>query len=340
MESIKQFAESFTPVLQQQTNDLLHEAKMLTDTPEFEPYFDQVNQLIAGGKRLRPFLCYLGYLQAGGTELENIHAHLVGLELFHTFCLVHDDIIDKASTRRGVKTIHTRIKDDHPTMKDYADAQAVLIGDLIHGWSLNLMLTGATSQAHMQVSQMLNEVVLGQMLDVKHTIQIEATEQELRQKMELKTASYTFVRPFLLGMAYTGEEHIPSGVHEWLLALGTTFQLQDDYLDLFGDPEVTGKPVLNDLSEGQHTFILRQVMEGVGNALKNKLTKAFGRDLEPNIRKELQKEILATGIEETLRNDITQRYEEHLATLETLDLLPDIQQTFKDLIQRLIARHA
>jgi geranylgeranyl diphosphate synthase type I len=340
MESIKQFAESFTPVLQQQTKDLLHEAKTLTDTPEFEPYFDQVNQLIAGGKRLRPFLCYLGYVQAGRIERKNINSHLVGLELFHTFCLVHDDIIDKAHTRRGVKTIHARIKDDHPTMKDYADAQAVLIGDLIHGWSLNLMLTGATSQAHMQVTQMLNEVVLGQMLDVKHTIQIEATEQELRQKMELKTASYTFVRPFLLGMAYAGEENIPSGVHEWLLALGTTFQLQDDYLDLFGDPEVTGKPVLNDLSEGQHTFILRQVMEGAGNGLKTKLTKAFGRDLEPNVRKELQEEILTTGIEKTLRNDITQRYEEHLTTLETLDLLPDIKQTFKDLIQRLIARHA
>jgi hypothetical protein len=81
-------------------------------------------------------------------------------------------------------------------------------------------------------------------------------------------------------------------------------------------------------------------MEGAGNGLKTKLTQAFGRDLEPNVRKELQEEILTTGIEKTLRNDITQRYEEHLTTLETLDLLPDIKQTFKDLIQRLIARHA
>lgn len=340
MESIKQFAESFTPVLQQQTNELLYEAKTLTDTPEFKPYFEQVNQLIKGGKRLRPFLCYLGYLQAGGTAPDRINAHLIGLELFHTFCLIHDDIIDKASTRRGVNTVHARIKEDHPTMKDYADAQAILIGDLIHGWSLHLMLSGASPQAHMEVTQMLNEVVLGQMLDVKHTIQIDATEQELRQKMELKTASYTFVRPFLLGMAYANHDQVPSGVHEWLLELGTTFQLQDDYLDLFGNPETTGKPVLNDLSEGQHTFILKQVMEGAGNGLKTKLTKAFGRDLEPDVRAQLQQEILNTGIEETLRQEITQRYEQHLKTLETLDLLPEIQQTFTDLIQRLIARHA
>ncbi|MDG1949949.1 MAG: polyprenyl synthetase family protein, partial [bacterium] len=243
-------------------------------------------------------------------------------------------------TRRGVKTIHARIKDAHPNKKDYADAQALLIGDLVHGWSLNLMLSRATPEAHMHVTQMLSEVVLGQMLDVKHTIQTEATEQELRQKMELKTASYTFVRPFLLGMAYAGQDNAPSGVHEWLLALGTTFQLQDDYLDLFGDPDITGKPTLNDLSEGQHTFILQKVMEGVGEELKTKITKAFGCNLERKVRIDLQNEILATGINETLHKDIRQRYEEHLNTLEHLEILPGIKQNFKDLIQQLIARHA
>ncbi|HEU4355300.1 MAG TPA: polyprenyl synthetase family protein [Actinomycetota bacterium] len=192
--------------------------------------------LAAGGKRLRPAFCYLGYRAAGGAEGEPIVRAAAALELLHTFALVHDDVMDEATERRGVETTQVRFS------RAFAGASgargrsaAVLVGDLAAVLAEALFRTsgfppGLVEEAFARFDRMRLEMAAGQYLDLLGSSRLDLASAE--HVAELKTGSYTVEGPLLIGAALAGA---PAALESRLLAygrpVGEAFQLRDDVLD-------------------------------------------------------------------------------------------------------------
>jgi geranylgeranyl diphosphate synthase type I len=169
------------------------------------------------------------------------------------------------------------------------NAQALLLGDILFAWAQesfhgNRDFDTATQQsAQTYFNLMIDEVVLGEMLDVDMMTRLQTTQASIEKKMLLKTAAYTFVRPMQMGAALAGtgrrHEHYCS---ELGLSLGVAFQIQDDLLDIVGTPQTTHKTLFADLRDHQHTYFTQYIFEYGSSQEKVELRQLLGADLTAN----------------------------------------------------------
>jgi geranylgeranyl diphosphate synthase type I len=232
-----------------------------------------------GGKRIRPFLLWSVYHHYQPEKSPaDILPLLLAVELFHIFCLIHDDVMDEASMRHGVPTIHNFAENTYYTHtngvnpKRVADNQAILTGDILFN-SVHRLLNEFRANTHSSAeaacdvfSSLIDEVCIGQMIDVHLTSQSVVSATQIEQKNLLKTAYYTFVRPLHLGAVVSGRPSLIPFVQAFGEQLGLLFQLQDDLLDVTGDPKNTMKPSFQDVSQNQHTLLTAFIREQGGEA--------------------------------------------------------------------------
>ncbi|GAB3948720.1 polyprenyl synthetase family protein [Micromonospora vulcania] len=229
--------------------------------------------VLGGGKRIRPTFAYWGWRGAvGGDEsLPPVLPALAALELLHTFALVHDDVMDRSTTRRGQPTAHVAVAAQHVAAGHQGDpgrfgeAVAVLIGDLCMVWADRLLAHATVPPARLFevrrcYDQMRVETVAGQYLDVlgDNDAANWSVDRALRVA-RYKTASYTVQRPLLFGACLAGvpaDAPLVAAYTRYGLALGEAFQLRDDLLGAYGDPAATGKPAGDDLRTGKPTTLL------------------------------------------------------------------------------------
>ena len=229
------------------------------------PYAEMRRLVLAGGKRLRPAFCQWGYAGLGG----DINDQLVvdagaALELLHAFALFHDDIMDGSATRRGEPTTHTLAMQQHEENEYLGEARrfgegvAILVGDLTYVYADELMMD-APKQAWAIWNTLRIELNIGQYLDVLGSATRERRRERTERICQYKSAKYTIERPLHLG-ATMASPQITQDVLDKLSAygvpLGEAFQLRDDVLGAFGETELTGKPVGDDLREGKPTPLL------------------------------------------------------------------------------------
>ncbi len=247
------------------------------------------------GKRVRPYMAYLGYISSGGRDEKKILDALVGIELFHVFALIHDDIIDGAQIRHGLPTVHAHIEkllSSSPHAKQKGYWQALLAGDLAYTWAHEALLSNVPPHTGERVRRlfyaMIEEVIMGQMIDVAITNRLACSARAIEEKNLLKTARYTFVHPLKIGSALSGKQADLDPFFESFGAhIGTAFQVQDDLLDIIGDPKKTGKPVLGDVAEGQHTHFSQHVFTKGAKEEGAALARCFGKKVtdQKNIRR-------------------------------------------------------
>jgi len=212
--------------------------------------YDPVRFVLAGGgKRVRPALVLLAAEAFGGLEARaRAMPAALGVEVFHNFTLVHDDIMDRAATRRGRPTVHQRW--DEPT--------AILTGDLMMGLAARLVASAdadpvALVEAHYRTVARLCE---GQTLDMAFESRNDVTVEEYLGMIDRKTGAlleHALELGALVGGARPGAIDT---LRQAGLALGRAFQIQDDLLDLTADPDALGKPVGGDLVQGKRTILV------------------------------------------------------------------------------------
>lgn len=264
----------------------------ITANERIRASLNHIRDLSYAGKRIRPYMAYLGYTLSGGTD--DIYNALVGIELFHIFALIHDDVIDESDERHTVSTVHAHYRSLVTTANadHVADAQAILIGDLVFAWSQDALLSHTTLSTVHDVrtifNQMIDEVVVGQMIDVDLMSRDTTTEEELRAKNMFKTARYTFVNPLKIGSALAGAPGAHDPFYEaWGTALGLAYQIQDDVLDITGNSKITGKDTCKDVEDGQHTFITHYIHTHGTSEQKKTLQSFWKRPLSANDKKSL-----------------------------------------------------
>ena len=231
--------------------------------------------LSLGGKRVRPVLCYLGN-QLFGELSSDVYNTAAAIELFHNFSLIHDDIMDKADLRRGKETVH----------KKYGSNTAILSGDvmLIKAYELLATINPAKLPAILSLfNKTAREVCEGQQLDMDFESRATVALDEYLHMIGLKTsvliAASLEMGAILNDAPLEDRQHL----YQFGLNLGIAFQIQDDYLDAFGDPEKFGKTVGGDIKQNKKTFLLIYALEHAVGEDKIKLNELLQTDNEDKV---------------------------------------------------------
>jgi geranylgeranyl diphosphate synthase type II len=214
-----------------------------------------------GGKRIRPVMCLMGNEMFADIHSDTYHV-ATAVELFHNFTLIHDDIMDEAPLRRGMETVHVK----------YGHNTALLTGDVMMIQAYE-SLSKINAQYLPRILTLFNktakEVCEGQQLDIDFEKMTEVSLDAYIEMISLKTSvllAASLETGAILGGASEGNCRHLYGFGK---NLGIAFQIQDDYLDAFGDPEKFGKETGGDIRQNKKTFLLLHALE-VANAEQKK----------------------------------------------------------------------
>src|SRR6185436_6706254 len=210
-----------------------------------------------GGKRIRPVLALMGNELFDEINPDAWYA-ATAIELFHNFTLIHDDIMDKAPLRRGKQTVHTK----------YNDSTALLAGDvmLVRAYEyLNKISSAYLSKVLSLFNRTAIEVCEGQQMDMDYESRTNVNMNDYLRMIELKTSVALAASLKVGGLLGGGGERNQNLLYEFGKKLGIAFQVQDDYLDAFGDKNKTGKQVGGDILANKKTFLLIHAMESASH---------------------------------------------------------------------------
>ena len=342
---IKIFKNEFDVVFAEALNSFVKGAKSRTDNPFILDSIDHILPLSVSGKRIRPYNVALAYSVYSGKSWKNITHLLVGIELIHMMALIHDDIMDNADTRHGVQTAHeyTKRNIDSTSSKIFIEhtsrSQAILVGDMVFGWAYkSISKEKLSDQSWDVVNELVEEVIVGQMMDIMTPLENTTTMNSVEKKMLLKTARYTFSRPLVLGALCAGKnmEDIL-----WLQkfgdALGLMFQAQDDLLDITASISLLQKSTLGDIKNGVHTIVSVYVSDNVNDEQKKIWDGWFGKnnDLNPV---EVNKFLNDIGAIEYVENYISVKRNTAVDSLDIADIYDEHKDNFRKIIEMLSHR--
>ncbi|MFF3179271.1 polyprenyl synthetase family protein [Rhodococcus pyridinivorans] len=233
--------------------------------------------VLRGGKRVRPRFAWTGWLGAGGDptgpDAEAVLQACSALELVQAAALVHDDIIDASTTRRGFPTVHVEFTEQHRKAgwhgrpEQFGESVAILLGDLALVWADDMLHSAGLDPATVARvvpawAAMRTEVLGGQYLDIANEVAADESVEAATRVNRFKTAAYTIERPLHIGAALAGaDDDLIDAYRRFGTDIGLAFQLRDDLLGVFGDPEVTGKPSGDDLRSGKRTVLYALALE-------------------------------------------------------------------------------
>ena len=220
-----------------------------------------------GGKRMRPILLLMAY-QLFDENIEKAISPALGIELFHNFTLLHDDIMDNARIRRGKKTVHEK----------WNKNVAILSGDtmLVQAYQLLSNVDKSIVKELITVfSKAATEVCEGQQWDMDFEIQKEVTLQEYLKMIEYKTAVLLAVSLQIGGITAGASKENQNNLYHFGLNMGIAFQLKDDLLDAFGNSDEFGKQIGGDIIANKKTFLYLKALQLANDKQKERLVNYF-----------------------------------------------------------------
>lgn len=292
----------------------------------YEPcdYFLQI-----GGKRIRPVLCLLGNELFDDIKQDAYEA-ATAIELFHNFTLIHDDMMDAASLRRGMQTVHTK----------YNNNIALLSGDvmLIRAYEyINKIDILYQSKILHLFNKTATEVCEGQQMDMDFEQQENVVLDEYVKMISLKT-SVLIAAALQMGAIIGGaSENNCNHIYQFGLNLGIAFQIQDDYLDAFGDPEKFGKEVGGDIKQNKKTFLFLHALEVANDEQKQKIETLIKTN--PSDKVEQMLAIFKACNVDAWANELKDKYyTKAMESLEAIAVVSNRKKSLKELAEFLIQR--
>jgi len=309
----KQFAEKF---------ETRHFPEQPASLYEPNEYF-----LKLGGKRVRPVLCLMGN-ELFDDIIPDAWYAATAIELFHNFTLIHDDIMDKAPLRRGKQTVHTK----------YNESTALLAGDvmLVRAYEyLNKISSAYLSKVLSLFNRTAIEVCEGQQMDMDYESQTNVNMNDYLRMIELKTSVALAASLKVGGLLGGGGERNQNLLYEFGKKLGVAFQVQDDYLDAFGDKNKTGKQVGGDILANKKTFLLIHAMESASH--KKELEQLIKTNSSDKVEKvvAVYKDCKADEWAIQLKNKY---FDEALTHLEDIAVLSKRKEPLRELALFLVQR--
>ena len=296
--------------------------------------YEPVQYVLAiGGKRIRPVLTLLGY-NLWRSQPEDVLMPAIGLETYHNYTLLHDDLMDNADMRRGHETVHRR----------WDANKAILSGDSM----LVLAYQRVAQVPADKLQQVLDlftvtalEIGEGQEYDMSFETRNDVTEDEYIEMIRLKT-SVLLACALKMG-AILADAPQPDADRLYRLGeqIGLAFQLQDDLLDVYGDPKVFGKAVGGDITSNKKTYMLINAFNRADNKQRSELSrwvnaKTFNREEKVAEVTRLYDEI---GIRQLCEQKINYYFEQARQTLDEVDVPAERKQALSAYMDELLHRN-
>ncbi|MBS1512288.1 MAG: polyprenyl synthetase family protein [Bacteroidetes bacterium] len=284
-----------------------------------------------GGKRIRP-VCVLLANELFDDITPDAYYAAAAIELFHNFSLIHDDIMDKAPVRRGMATVHTK----------YGESTALLAGDVMLVKAYEYLNKVDAAHLH-KVLQLFNttaaEVCEGQQLDMdfehRETVSLEEYLEMIALKTSVLVAASMKMGAILGGAGEGSQNHL----YEMGKNLGIAFQVQDDYLDAFGDPEKFGKQVGGDILANKKTFLLIQALQ-TASAEDKKVLQQLLQSNPANKVQEVLHIFKRCKVDEWATQLQEQYYQKAMQHLEDTPVVSARKQPLKELADYLMTRQS
>ena len=298
--------------------------------------YDPINYILSlGGKRVRPLMLLMSF-NLFDNDLERAFPLAQAIEVFHNFTLIHDDIMDGAPLRRGQETVHEK----------WDENIAILSGDamLISAYKLFEKLPAQMLKSVFPVfNKVAIEVCEGQQFDMNFETRDDVTIAEYINMITLKT-SVLLGGAMKIG-ALAGNSNLDDAQHLYDFGkyLGVSFQLQDDYLDLYGDPKKFGKRIGGDVVANKKTFLTLKAFEKAKGSNLEELESLFSKtDLPLNIEEakisKVRNIFNDLDVVADMKSEINKYYLLALESLNKVDVKPDNKTALKIFAEKLIKR--
>ena len=323
MQNIPFYQEAFTSYLN----------AFITDKKP-ENLYNPIHYILKlGGKRLRPVLTLMT-TEIFNSDYKKALDAALSIEVFHNFSLVHDDIMDDAPLRRGQKTVHEK----------WDINTGILSGDamLIQAYQLFEHYEPKTFHSLAKLfSKTALEVCEGQQYDIDFETRDDVTIPEYLKMIEFKTAVLVGAAMKMGAIIAEASEHDQMAIYEFGKNLGIAFQLQDDYLDAFGDPKTFGKQVGGDIIENKKTFLYLKALAFSSEEDQQQLKHLFSLTTNDKMVKiEAVKDIFETsGSAEATKQEIVHYTNKAFSILESLNISEDSKEDLKEFGKQLMNRN-
>lgn len=288
-----------------------------------------------GGKRIRPRLCLLAYSLYKDSFDESILSPAAAIEVFHSFTLIHDDIMDKADVRRGVPTVHRR----------WNDNTAILSGDVMSIESYRLIAKAPAEvlpKALELFSKTAVEVCEGQQYDMDFEDLESVPMDDYLKMIGLKTAVLIACAAKMGALIAGASERDCELLYRYGYDLGLAFQIADDWLDTYADPKVFGKAIGGDIVNNKKSWLMTRAFEKIGDR-RSELLDAMAMPVSTEEEKETKiaavKAIYAElGVGEEAKKEIIRLHSQSLAHAAALNLQPESYRLLENYAQKLLGR--
>jgi geranylgeranyl diphosphate synthase, type II len=277
-----------------------------------------------GGKRMRPILTLMSSDIFTG-EYEKAMPAALAVEVFHNFTLIHDDIMDDAPLRRGQDTVHEKWNTNTGILS--GDAMLILAYQYFENYEPIIFRKLAKL-----FSKTALEVCDGQQLDVDFETRSDVTIDEYVNMIRLKTSVLVAAALKMGALVANANEENANLIYDFGLNLGLAFQLQDDYLDAFGNPDTFGKQVGGDIIENKKTFLYLKSLEVANQEDQNKLHFYYNQKLDDNSIKiaEVTRIFKSNKIPLLIKEEIKNYTEKAFQTLSALNISERNKQRLKE----------
>jgi geranylgeranyl diphosphate synthase type II len=289
-----------------------------------------------GGKRIRPRLCLTAYALYKDSLSEEILFPAAAIEVFHSFTLIHDDIMDKADVRRGVPTVYRK----------WDENTAILSGDVMSIESYKLLAKApatALPKALELFSTTAAEVCEGQQYDMNFENEESVPMENYLKMIGLKTAVLIACSAKLGALIAGASETECDLLYKYGYDLGLAFQIADDWLDTYADPKVFGKAIGGDIVNNKKSWLMTRAFEKAED-LRDSLTTAMAMPIETEEEKAAKistvKDIYEKlGVGEDAKEEIKRLHTQAMAHIDALNLTEEKANTLRNYAATLLGRN-
>lgn len=320
---------------------LSEQLSTVRDNPFLEFFYQRVNAFLSsGGKRVRPVLLLLSASSISPSILsDSLYRLSLSVELLHNASLIHDDIMDKADTRRGFPAFHRFFEDyasehypiDGFDSPNYGLSMGILGGDLVYNLSYNVLHSSdfppeLINRVSIEFNDAFLLVVKGVIFETDLMARFEVTEREYFEMVRGKTAALFEKSARMGAILASGSPSQVDSLGKFALNAGLAFQVVDDIIGVFGDPKKTGKPTDSDIREGKKTILLIKAIENASSEQKKSLYSIVGDRFAADEDIALVRDIFRdTGALDYARKKAEELYEVSKYFLDTADPALDPQ---------------
>lgn len=290
--------------------------------------------LSMGGKRIRPVLMLLAY-NLYKDDPESILMQAVGLETYHNYTLLHDDLMDNADLRRGHETVHCK----------WNANQAILSGDSMLVLAYERIMNGCPKDKLQSVLNIFTETALqigeGQQYDMDFETRIDVTEEEYIEMIRLKTSVLLACALEMGAILADAPSEDAGNLYKFGEQIGLAFQLQDDYLDVYGDEKVFGKAIGGDITSNKKTYMLINAFIHANEKQRRELTKwitakDFDRKEKVAAVTKLYNEI---GVDKLAQQKIAYYFDESRKYLNAVKVSDERKQQLRNYTEKMLHRN-